>query len=323
LQGFIDLPAAAGKHPLILIVHGSGSTDVTHGDGGYNSSYDEMRAAFHRAGIATAIWDKAGNGCSEGRYVVGTPLIERTDETVAAIDHLKLRSDVDQARIGLWAISQGGWIAPMAAVRRPEVAFLIIVSGPGRDAESENEYYALNRLAELGVGKFESEQALAVLRRSYAIASAGGSHEEFLAAIEPLERYPLFGREMQITETPQMKVSPASAAAYRTNQQAPDYALRTETYLLQLRQPTLAIFGDRDVQVDWRTSVRIYNESFKKAHNRDLTIKIYPGAGHDLYHAPIPDKDSGSSSSSAFIDGYLDLMVEWLRARGFARQPSG
>jgi pimeloyl-ACP methyl ester carboxylesterase len=185
LQGFIDLPTRGAKHPLILIVHGSGSTDVTHGDGGYNSSYDEMRAAFHRAGIATAIWDKAGNGCSEGRYVVGTPLIERTDETVAAIDHLKLRSDVDPARIGLWAISQGGWIAPMAAVRRPELAFLIIVSGPGRDAASENEYYALNRLTEPGVGKLESEHAVAVLRRSSAIASAGGSHEEFLAAIEP------------------------------------------------------------------------------------------------------------------------------------------
>ena len=317
LQGFIDVPAGARKHPLILIVHGSGNTDVTHGDGGYNSSYDEMRAAFHRAGIATAIWDKAGNGCSDGRYITGTPLIERTDETVAALDHLKLRNDVDPSRIGLWAISQGGWIAPMAAVRRPEVAFLIIVSGPGRDAAAETEYYAFNRLTQLGVGKFESQQAVAVLRRSYVIASAGGSHEEFLAAIEPLEQYPLFGREMQITETPQMKVSPAAAAAYRANQQALNYVLRTETYLLELHQPTLAIFGDRDVEVDWRTSVRIYKESFHKARNRDLTIKIYAGAGHNLYRTPAPQDDSRSPASSAFVEGYLDLMVEWLRARRF------
>jgi hypothetical protein len=85
--------------------------------------------------------------------------------------------------------------------------------------------------------------------------------------------------------------------------------------------PTLAIFGDRDVQVDWRTSVRIYKESFKKARNRDLTIKIYAGAGHNLYRTSVPHMDSGSSSSSTFVDGYLDLMVGWLRTRGFAQQP--
>ena len=43
-----------GKHPLILILHGSGGTLVMRGDGGFNRSYDEMRAAFRAAGIATA-----------------------------------------------------------------------------------------------------------------------------------------------------------------------------------------------------------------------------------------------------------------------------
>jgi pimeloyl-ACP methyl ester carboxylesterase len=318
LRGFIDLPSTRSKHPLILIVHGSGGTDVMRGNGGYNSSYDEMRAAFRRAGIATAVWDKAGSGCSEGGYIVGTPLVERTEETVAAFDHLKRRDDIDPARTGLWAISEGGWIAPMTAARRPEVAFLVVVSGPGRDAAWENQYYAFNRLIQLGVGKAEAEQAVAVLRRAYAIVSAGGSHEEFLAAIEPLERYPLFGRELHITETPQMKASPEAAAAYRVNQQARDYLLRADAYLGELRQPTLAIFGDRDIQVDWRTSVQVYKESFKRAHNGDLTIKIYPGAGHNLYRAAGP-ADEGPGRSQ-FVEGYLDLMVQWLGSRGFTTQ---
>ena len=318
LRGFIDLPSTPGKHPLILILHGSGGTDVMRGDGGLNSSYDEIRTAFRGAGIATAIWDKPGSGCSEGRYRIGTALVERTDETVAALDHLKRRDDIDPARIGLWAISEGAWVAPMTAVRRPEVAALILVSAPGRDAETENQYFAFNRLIQLGVGKSEAEQAVAVLRRAYSIANAGGSHEEFLAAIEPLEKYPFFGSELGITETPQMKASPEAAAGYRINQQARDYLLRADTYLVQLRQPTLAIFGDQDVQVDWRTSVPVYQESFKKAHNSDLTIKIYPGAGHNLYRAPGPEGEAPGRSK--FVAGYLDLMVQWLRARGFATQ---
>jgi uncharacterized protein len=318
LRGFIDLPSTPGKHPLVLIVHGSGGTDVMRGDGGFNSSYDEMRAAFRAAGIATAIWDKAGSGCSEGRYGLGTPLVERTDETVAAFDHLKQRDDIDPARVGLWAISTGAWSAPMTAVRRPQVAFLIMVSAPGLDAATENEYYAFNRLIQTGVGKSEAEQAVAVLHRASAIAAAGGSHEEFLAAIEPLEKYPFFGSELGITETPEMKASPEAAAGYRANQQARDKFLRADTYLVQLRQPTLAIFGDQDVQVDWRTSVQVYKESFAKAHNRDLTIRIYPGAGHNLYREP--EKEGKTSGRSKFVDGYLDLMVQWLRTRGFTTQ---
>lgn len=318
LRGFIDLPSTPGKHPLILIVHGSGGTDVMKGNGGFNSSYDEMRTAFRAAGIATAVWDKAGSWCSEGGYKVGTPLIERTDETVAAFDHLKRREDVDPARIGIWAISEGGWVAPMTAVRRPEVAFLIMVSSPGRDAPSETQYFAFNRLTQLGVGKSEAEQAVAVLRRAYAIAAAGASHEEFLSAIEPLEKYPVFAEELRITETPEMKTSPEAAAGYRTNQLARDYLLRADTYLAQLRQPTLAIYGDQDIQVDWRTSVPVYTESFAKAHNRDLTIKIYPGAGHNLYREP--GKEGKTSGRSQFVDGYIDLMVQWLRTRGFTTQ---
>lgn len=318
LRGFIDLPSTPGKHPLILIVHGSGGTDVMRGDGGFNSSYDEMRAAFRAAGIATAVWDKAWNGCSEGGYKVATPLIERTDETIAAFDHLKQRDDVDPTRIGIWAISEGGWIAPMTAVRRPEVAFLIMVSSPGHDAPSETQYFAFNRLTQTGVGKTEAAQAIAVLKRAYGIGAAGGSHEEFLAAIEPLEKYPVFGLELRITETPEMKTSPNAAAYYRTNQQARDHLLRADTYLVQLRQPTLAIFGDQDIQVDWRTSVQVYKDSFNTAHNRDLTIKIYPGAGHNLYREPA--KEGKTSSRSQFVDGYLDLMVQWLRTRGFTTQ---
>jgi len=73
LRGFIDRPKAPGKHPAILIVHGSGSTDVTRGNGGYNSSYDEMRAAFRRSGLATVIWDNAGRGLhrADGRVAAG------------------------------------------------------------------------------------------------------------------------------------------------------------------------------------------------------------------------------------------------------------
>src|SRR5690349_11413544 len=69
LRGFIDLPAQGAKHPAILIVLGGGNSDVT-----VDSYLTEIRAAFKKAGIATLIWDKAGNGCSSGRYASAFPI---------------------------------------------------------------------------------------------------------------------------------------------------------------------------------------------------------------------------------------------------------
>jgi alpha/beta superfamily hydrolase len=127
LRGFIDLPQRIGRHPAILIIHGARPTDVTDD----NDYYTELRKAFSRVGIATLIWDKAGNGCSSGAYSGELPIRERATETLAALKVLKERSDIDSSRIGIWALSQGGWVAPMTAVRSNDVAYLILVSGPG------------------------------------------------------------------------------------------------------------------------------------------------------------------------------------------------
>ena len=69
------------------------------------------------------------------------------------------------------------------------------------------------------------------------------------------------------------------------------------------------MFGDHDVLVDWRESVAIYRESFKRANNHDLTVKIFKGADHNIYGI-------GRTKS---VDGYADVMTGWLRARGFAQ----
>jgi hypothetical protein len=185
LRGFIDLPQRAGKHPAILIIHGAAPTDVT-ADTNY---FAELRKAFGRAGIATLIWDKAGNGCSSGAYSSELPIRERATETLAALKALQERDDIDSSRIGIWALSQGGWVAPMAAVRSNGIAYLIIVSGPGRDAISQGAYLGSNLLREAGVAETEAEKAYAMLRRASAIAIGGGSPEEFTAALEPLQKY--------------------------------------------------------------------------------------------------------------------------------------
>ncbi len=278
-----------------------------HDDRSDDGFYSAQREAFRSAGLASVVWDKAGSGCSEGQYAHGTPIMARATEVLAAIDALKQRTEIDPRRIGLWGVSQGGWVAPMAAVRSRDVAFLILVSSPGRDAVSQLEYQALNALRASGVNETELHSVAATLGRALAIMRAGGSHEEFVAAVEPLQKFPLL-RELGITV--------GTVEGYRGWRFTTDFVYRPDTALRELKQPTLAIFGDHDMLVDWRESAAIYRESFKRENNRDLTIKVFRGADHRLYSI---DRKNAEPRVSPFVDGYFDTMIDWLRVRGFAQ----
>lgn len=185
LRGFVDAPEGGSKHPVILIIHGAPETDVTVTE----RSYMQLRDAFRKIGFATAVWDKPGNGCSDGKYVSSLPLRERTTEAIQAIAALKQRPDIDLSRIGLWALSQGGWIAPMIAVRSEDLKFMIVVSGPGRDAMSQGAYYASNEVRRNGGSRDEALQVRAVLNRAGAIGVSGGTVDELRKVFAPLTKY--------------------------------------------------------------------------------------------------------------------------------------
>lgn len=314
LRGFIDLPAAAGKHPAIVIVHGSGGTNVAQGDEPYSGSYAEMRAAFRSAGIATVVWDKAGNGCSEGHYLHADDVYGRANEVVSAVEVLKNRNDIDASRIGVWGISQGGWIAPMAAVRSPDIKFLILVSGPGKDFFSTWGYQALNQLRADGIPEKEARAAVSTMHRALAVMRAGGTYDEFTRASRPLLKYPVFGKQLGITG--------GTKETYAKGQ-APQlmriWATSADTYLSALDVPLLAIFGEHDDKIEWRESVRIYRDAYGHAGNRDLTIKVFKSANHDLFAVSPAKVPKQSSSAPQLVPGYLATMIAWLRARHIAK----
>ncbi|HEY7639532.1 MAG TPA: alpha/beta hydrolase [Steroidobacteraceae bacterium] len=300
LRGFIDLPQTHGRHPAILIVQGGADSEVTA-----NKYYNEMRPAFRAAGIATVLWDKAGNGCSSGKYPNPVlPLQERVSETLAALALIKKRDDIDSRRIGLWALSQGGWIAPMAAIRSPDIAYLIVVSGPGRDALSLGAYPSMKLLHDAGVDEAEARKAYETLRRGIAILRAGGTAEEALAADKGLEKYPAL--------RPTYQLDLAGARNLQALLRDPAWSLEAGAFLRYVNQPTLAIFGKRDAVVDWRESIAIYRSAFEQSGNRDLTIKVFDDADHEM----LPSAD-GRSANSIFVYGYLQTMISWLDARAF------
>jgi dipeptidyl aminopeptidase/acylaminoacyl peptidase len=135
MSGTLLRPAGEGHYPGIVLLHGSGP--------GPRQQLRMFAERFARLGFAALIFDKRGSGASEGSWTEES-LDDLADDALAATAFLKVQPGIDSDRVGIWGISQAGWVIPHAAARAPGTfAFAIVVTGGGvRPLEIEECDYA-------------------------------------------------------------------------------------------------------------------------------------------------------------------------------------
>lgn len=134
LVGTLSLPSGEGRHPTLVWVHGSGAETRNQAASFYAQLLDPRYAFF--------AYDKRGTGESGG-VCCPLDLDLLADDVVAAVDAVRERDEVDRDAVGLIALSQGGWIAPLAADRADEIKFAVILSGSAVSVGEEAEYSQL------------------------------------------------------------------------------------------------------------------------------------------------------------------------------------
>ncbi|NUP67317.1 MAG: prolyl oligopeptidase family serine peptidase [Nonomuraea sp.] len=118
LEGTLRLPLTPGPHPAMVFVSGSGN--------GSRTEFTPQAEFLAKAGVATIAFDKR---------TVGYDFRERdfgllADDALRMVEYLRQRSEVDPSRVGLWGVSEGGWVVPIAAAKSPAVGFAVLVSSP-------------------------------------------------------------------------------------------------------------------------------------------------------------------------------------------------
>ncbi|MEU4426320.1 hypothetical protein AB0F81_37335 [Actinoplanes sp. NPDC024001] len=111
--------AGTTRRPGIVMLGGAGNR-------GRQYLMPEARA-YARHGITTLVYDKRTVGYSMVKRDYGL----LADDALAGLRLLRARPDVDPDRIGLWALSEGAFAAPIAAGRSTDVAFLVTVGAVG------------------------------------------------------------------------------------------------------------------------------------------------------------------------------------------------
>ena len=115
LKGTLTKPDTNNPGPVLVVTHTS--NDGTRDFG----VYQHLAKFLPPLGIAVFLYDRRGSGESSGDFATAK-FFDLAADAQAAIDYLKVRSDIDPKRIGVWGMSQGGWIAPLAATKSSGVA---------------------------------------------------------------------------------------------------------------------------------------------------------------------------------------------------------
>ncbi|MEV5599810.1 prolyl oligopeptidase family serine peptidase [Streptomyces sp. NPDC052496] len=137
----LSKPGAPGPRPGIVLVGGSGP--------GPREEYRQEAEAFARAGITTLVHDKRTVGYSRLHRDFGL----LADDAVAGARLLQSRSGVNPRQVGLWGFSEGGWVAPLAASRSTDIAFVVTIGGSGYDPLRTQTWNLATHLRHQGVGE--------------------------------------------------------------------------------------------------------------------------------------------------------------------------
>src|SRR5688572_7879553 len=129
LSGTLTLPAKEGSYPAVILITGSGPQNRDEEVAGHKP-FLVISDYLTKKGIAVLRYDDRGFGESTGDFKSGTSLDFSTDVESAVI-YLKTRKEINQQKIGLVGHSDGGMIAPMVAAKSEDVAFIVLLAGPG------------------------------------------------------------------------------------------------------------------------------------------------------------------------------------------------
>ena len=83
--------------------------------------------------------------------------------------------------------------------------------------------------------------------------------------------------------------------------------------LSSLEVDTLAIFGEKDLNVDWRKTRTVYQTTIGQNPNASLAIASFEDADHNLHVSETGSiREMQAMTARQKSDGYYEVQIDWL-----------
>lgn len=293
IAGTLLRPATPGPHPALVMIHGSGG--VTR---------DALRPFadhFARNGVAVLITDKRGTGGSTGTWVRAT-FDDLAQDALSAVRMLRARPDIQPWAIGLHGVSLGGWVAPLAASRSRDVAYVVVESAPTLTPREHERLRVESQLQADGFGRDDIARALAFMDLKFEVARTGDGWPRLQSIINDAAG----AAWLSYTNPP---ATLESLRWYWDNV----FGYDPIPILERLEVPMLVLYGGLDSIVPPRVHRKRMEQALQAAGRHDVTIKVFEKANHSFFEALTGGRLEQPRLTS-FVDGYFEERTSWVLA---------
>jgi uncharacterized protein len=304
LAGTLTFPKGAGPFPAAVLLAGSGPYDRDEALANHKP-FLVLADYLTRKGIAVLRYDKRGIGKSMGSADSATTL-DLASDAQTAVAYLKTRKDIDASKIGLIGHSEGAMIAPYLATHSQDIAWTVLLAPPATKGEDT------------------------LINQSEMIGRAGGLSEPQLVSSLTFDReaYDLVRREKDSA----VLAERLSALVKQTGLDAatPPTVLEIQLRMLSsrwfrffldydplpslriLKTPTLALYGEKDLQVPPKVNLPLIKKAFSDSGNTDAATTELPDLNHQFQRAFSGSPAEYPAIEETFSPGALQLISDWI-----------
>jgi dipeptidyl aminopeptidase/acylaminoacyl peptidase len=299
LVGTVYLPSVGGHLPAVVVLHDASIPTKEA------ALYRHLREGLPALGFAVLIYDRRGSGQSSGS-LQGVDYETLADDGVAGQHALAKFSRIDPARIGFWGLSQGGWLAVLAAGRSPDAAFAISVSAPLVTADEQMQFATSNLLMIRGYSREDVREMLETRRAWTGYVRGTNSRAVAIDALTKAQSKPWF----DLTYMPTASQLTNDPALRRTMDDDPVAAI------LKVKVPLLLLYGGSDPWVPVDQSMQRLKALSGQLHN--IESGVIADANHELM---FPVKETMQMDADTIRNAapqstaYFIVLGSWLSIR--------
>ena len=311
LAGTLTIPNNTIKPAVAILITGSGPQNrdeeiLNH------KPFLVIADYLTRNGIAVLRFDDRGVAQSEGKQKGATSADFATD-VEAAINYLKARNDINPNKIGLIGHSEGGFIAPMVASENRDIAFIVLLAGPGVDGAKVLRTQTKKAFELAGMSKEHIDFNDNLYKEIYQLVKTENNVSILKDKMKKLldkskENAPkTFAIELTdtvIKQQVQTLSSPWMRYFIKIN---PKYFLNKVTC------PVLALNGTKDFQVIADLNLNGIKIALK--NNKDVSIKKLEGLNHLFQTCETGSFNEYAEIEETFSPKALTIITNWINKR--------
>ncbi len=307
LKGTLTSPKSGSNFPAVILVSGSGAQNRDEELMGHKP-FLVLSDYLTRNGIAVLRYDDRGTAESGGDYSLATTHDFAKDAN-AAVEFLRTRDDINHSKIGIIGHSEGGAIAPMLASKDAGIAYIILMAGPILDGKDLMLLQKYKIESQMGAPKSVLDNNNKIFSDAYDILVNKNLNGEVLK--DSLFNH--FQREYA-------GALPKNNIDELVNQLTKIWwrafiSLKPAEYLREVKCPTLAIFGEKDLQVPSKENIEKLETLASKNSNMKVEIKEFEDLNHLFQECTTGMPNEYAQIEQTMSPKVLEFIKSWILKR--------